>query len=113
MSSDSVINEIRESLNGRPGQPIVFGVCKSLADRTGKEPWMFRLAAILITLFWPLAGLAVYIIAGVVMPETEERTRKFFSGLLIIVRENVEKGAAWLRDCCQSSARNSHGGRGY
>ena len=113
MSSDNVINEIRESLNGRPGQPIVFGVCKSLADRTGKEPWMFRLAAILITLFWPLAGLAIYIIAGVVMPETEGRTRKFFSGLLIIVRENVEKGAAWLRDCCHSCNRSSHGGRGY
>jgi phage shock protein PspC (stress-responsive transcriptional regulator) len=113
MSSDNVINEIRESLNGRPGQPIVFGVCKSLADRTGKEPWMFRLAAILITLFWPLAGLAIYIIAGVVMRETEERTRKFFSGLLIIVRENVEKGAGWLRDCCQSCNRSSHGGRGY
>ena len=26
MSSENVINEIRESLNGRPGQPIVFGV---------------------------------------------------------------------------------------
>ena len=113
MSSDSVINEIRESLNGRPGQPIVFGVCKSLADRTGKEPWMFRLAAILITLFWPVAGMAAYIIAGAVMPETEKRTRKFFTGLMVIVRENVEKGAAWLRDCCHSCARDSHRGRGY
>jgi phage shock protein PspC (stress-responsive transcriptional regulator) len=109
MSSDNVINEIRESLNGRPGQPIVFGVCKSLANRTGKEPWIFRLAAIVVTLFWPLLGLAVYIIAGVVMPETEERTRKFFSGLLVIVRENVEKGAAWLRDSC----RGRDGRRGY
>jgi phage shock protein PspC (stress-responsive transcriptional regulator) len=113
MSSENVINEIRESLNGRPGQPIVFGVCKSLSERSGKEPWIFRLAAILITLFWPLAGLAAYIIAGLVMKETEERTRKFFSGLVIVIRENVERGAAWLRDCCQTSARSGHGGRGY
>ena len=113
MSSENVINEIRESLNGRPGQPIVFGVCKSLAARFDREPWMFRLAAILITLFWPPVGLAAYIIAGLVMQETEARTRKFFAGLMIIVRENVEKGAAWLRDCCQSCTRSSPSGRGY
>ncbi len=41
MSADDVLNEIRESLNGRPGQPIVFGVCKALAERAGKEPWIF------------------------------------------------------------------------
>lgn len=113
MSSENVLNELRESLNGRPGQPIVFGVCKSLAERFNKEPWIFRLAAILIILFWPPAGLAAYIIAGLVMRETEERTRKFFSGLLIIVRENVEKGAAWLRDSCDTGTRGGHGRRGY
>ena len=47
------------------------------------------------------------------MQETEARTRKFFSGLLIIVRENVEKGAAWLRDSCDTHTRGSQGGRGY
>jgi phage shock protein PspC (stress-responsive transcriptional regulator) len=113
MSSENVINELRESLNGRPGQPIVFGVCKSLADRFDKEPWVFRLAAILITLFWPLAGLAAYIIAGLVMQETEDRTRKFFAGLMIIVREQVEKGAACLRGCCQTSAGSRHRSNGY
>ena len=61
----------------------------------------------------PLAGLAAYIIAGLVMQETEARTRKFFSGLIIIVRENVEKGAACLRGCCQTSARSSHRSSGY
>ena len=111
--SNSVLDEIRDSLNGRPGQPIVFGVCKSLADRFGKEPWVFRLAAILITLFWPLAGLAAYIIAGLVMQETEDRTRKFFAGLIIIVREQVENGASCLRGCCQTSAGNSHRSNGY
>ena len=113
MSSENVINELRESLNGRPGQPIVFGVCKSLADRFDKEPWIFRLAAILITLFWPLAGLAAYIIAGLVMQETEERTRKFFSGLIIIVRENVEKGDPGIVDQNIQSAKSSHRSSGY
>jgi phage shock protein PspC (stress-responsive transcriptional regulator) len=97
MSSESVINEIRESLNGRPGQPIVFGVCKSLADRFGKEPWIFRLAAIVLAVFWTLPALAAYVVAGLVMTETEDRTRRFFSGLAIIIREQVESGAAWLR----------------
>lgn len=98
MSSETVINEIRESLNGRPGQPIVFGVCKSLADRFGKEPWIFRLAVIVLALFWTLPVVAAYVVAGLVMKETEDRTRRFFSGLAVIVRERVETGAAWLRD---------------
>jgi phage shock protein PspC (stress-responsive transcriptional regulator) len=58
MSADDVLNEIRESLNGRPGQPIVFGVCKALAERAGKEPWIFRLAALVLTLLWTLPALA-------------------------------------------------------
>ncbi len=45
MTAESVCEQIRESLNGRPGQPIVLGVCKSLAERFEKEPWVFRLAA--------------------------------------------------------------------
>jgi phage shock protein PspC (stress-responsive transcriptional regulator) len=97
MSSEDVINEIRESLNGRPGQPIVFGVCKALSDRFGMEPWILRLAAIVLTLFWALPALAAYVVAGLVMKETEERTRRFFSGLAIIIREYVDTGAAWLR----------------
>jgi phage shock protein PspC (stress-responsive transcriptional regulator) len=113
MSSDSVIKEIRESLNGRPGQPIVFGVCKALADRFGKEPWTFRLAAIVLALFWALPTLAAYIIAGLVMKETELRTRTFFSGLAVVIRENVERGAAWLRDCCASDRRGQYHRRGY
>jgi phage shock protein PspC (stress-responsive transcriptional regulator) len=98
MSADDVINEIRNSLNGRPGQPIVFGVCKALADKSGKEPWIFRLAAIILTLFWTLPAVAAYIILGFALNETEDRTRKFFSGLAIIVRDLVQKFAASLRD---------------
>jgi phage shock protein PspC (stress-responsive transcriptional regulator) len=113
MSQESVINEIRESLNGRPGQPIVFGVCNALAEQFGKEPWVFRLAAIVLALFWSLPALAAYIIAGLVMKETELRTRTFFSGLTVIIRENVERGAAWLRDCCTADARSDCRRRGY
>jgi phage shock protein PspC (stress-responsive transcriptional regulator) len=98
MSPDSVINEIRESLNGRPGQPIVFGVCKALAVKSGKQPWLFRLAAIILALFWTLPAVGIYIILGFALSETEERTRKFFSGLAIISREMLEKFAASLRD---------------
>jgi len=98
MSADNVINEIRESLNGRPGQPIVFGVCRALAEKSGKEPWVFRLAAIILTLFWALPAVAAYIILGFALSETEERTRKFFSGLAVMIRELVEKFAASLRD---------------
>ena len=98
MSADNVINEIRESLNGRPGQPIVFGVCRALAEKSGKEPWVFRLAAIILTLFWALPAVAAYIILGFALSETEERTRKFFSGLAIMIREMVQKFAASLRD---------------
>ena len=98
MSADNVINEIRDSLNGRPGQPIVFGVCKALAEKSGKEPWVFRLVAIVLALFWTLPAVAAYIIIGFALKETEDRTRRFFSGLVVITREMVEKFAASLRD---------------
>jgi phage shock protein PspC (stress-responsive transcriptional regulator) len=98
MSADNVINEIRESLNGRPGQPIVFGVCKTLANKAGKEPWIFRLAAVVLALFWMFPAVAAYIVLGFALGETEERTRKFFSGLAVIVRESVDKFFASLRD---------------
>ena len=93
MSAENVINEIRESLNGRPGQPIVLGVCRALADKAGKEPWLFRAAAIVLALFWTLPAVAAYIILGFALNETESRTRRFFSGLAVIIRESVEKFA--------------------
>lgn len=98
MSADNVINEIRDSLNGRPGQAIVFGVCKALAEKSGKEPWIFRLVALVLTLFWTLPAVAAYIILGFALSETEDRTRKFFCGLAVIVREMVQKLAESLRD---------------
>jgi len=97
MTAESVFEQIRESLNGRPGQPIVLGVCKSLAERFKKEPWVFRLIAIVLALFWTLPAVAAYVILGFVLSETEVRTRQFFSGLAVIIREGVDKLAASLR----------------
>jgi phage shock protein PspC (stress-responsive transcriptional regulator) len=98
MTAESVFSQIRESLNGKPGQPIVLGVCKALADRFEKEPWVFRLVAIVLTLFWTLPAVAVYVALGFVLSDTEARTRQFFSGLLVIAREGINKLAASLRN---------------
>jgi phage shock protein PspC (stress-responsive transcriptional regulator) len=97
MSADDVINEIRDSLNGRPGQPIVFGVCRTLAGRCGMEAWLCRAITILLALFWTLPVLAAYIILGFALKETEDRTKRFFSGLAVVIREAVDKIAISLR----------------
>ena len=109
MPSENVLNEVRESLNGRPGQPIVFGVCQALSQRFDKEPWIFRAAAIVLLLLWTLPALAAYVIAGLVMAETENRTRRFFSGLAVIIREKLEQGAQWFQGCCSGENRRYHG----
>jgi phage shock protein PspC (stress-responsive transcriptional regulator) len=113
MTAESVFEQIRESLNGRPGQPIVLGVCKSLAERFKKEPWVFRLAAIVLALCWTLPAVGAYVILGFVLSETEVRTRQFFSGLAVIIRESVERCASWLRDTLQGTNSNGSGNRGY
>ncbi len=106
MTAESVCEQIRESLNGRPGQPIVLGVCKSLAERFEKEPWVFRLGAIVLALCWALPALAAYLILGFVLSETEVRTRQFFSGLAVIARESIEKLAASLRGALGEAGGN-------
>ena len=98
MTAENVINEIRDSLNGRPGQPIVFGVCQTIAAKIGQETWIVRAAAIVLGLFFTLFTLAAYIVLGLVLNETEVRTRRFFSGLAVLIREWVEKGADSLKN---------------
>lgn len=110
MSAENVLDEIREALQGRPGQPLVLGVCQSLADRMGQETWVVRAAAILLGVFWTLPVLAVYIILGWVMKDTEDRTRRFFSGLGVIARESAEKVFAGLRDLFGDSASSRSNG---
>ena len=97
MTAESIFEQIKESLNGRPGQPIVLGVCKSLAERFEKEPWVFRLVAIILLIASTLPTVVVYVVLGFVLSETEARTRQFFSGLAVIIREGVDKLAASLR----------------
>ncbi len=91
MTTDSIMQEIREALAGRPGQPIVLGVCNAIATRMGWETWCVRLATIFLTLFFTLPALAAYVVAGLMMKETETRTRGFFAGLAIIAREWMDK----------------------
>jgi len=96
MTAESIFQEIKQALNGRPGQPIVLGVCKTLAARFGMEVWRVRLAVIVLGVFWALPVLAAYVVLGFVLPETEERARGFFTGLGITVREAAEKVFASL-----------------
>lgn len=103
MSTDSIINEIREALQGRPGQPIVLGVCNAIAGRLGWEAWCVRLGVIVSALFFAGTTLVAYVIAGLVMKETEARTRGFFSGLMVIAREWMEKlSAGFNRAFCNN-----------
>lgn len=91
MSTNRIIEEIREALQGRPGQPIVLGVCNTIASRMGWETWCVRLAVIVSLLFFAGFTLVAYVIAGLVMKETEARTKGFFAGLAVIGREWMEK----------------------
>ncbi len=97
MTAESVFDQMKEALNGRPGQPIVLGVCQALAERYDKEPWVFRLVVIVLLIAKTLPILIVYVVLGFVLSETEARTRQFFSGLAVVIREGVDKLAASLR----------------
>lgn len=107
MNPDELIASIRENLNGTPGQPMVFGVCRTLAQRSGHEPWMFRLAAIVLALFWTIPTLGIYIFLGMALPETKVRTFGVFKGLFIALQEWVEKTLACLQDLFQAKGRSS------
>ncbi len=91
MTTDSIMQEIREALEGRPGQPIVLGVCNAIAQKMGWKTWCVRLATIISALFFAGYTLIAYVIAGLLLKETEARTRGFFTGLTIIAREWTEK----------------------
>ena len=111
MSAENVLDEIREALEGRPGQPMVLGVCKSLAERFNQEIWVVRAFTIVMAVFWTLPVLALYIVLGFVMKDTENRTRRFFSGLAIIIRETVEKVVDGIKNLFDNNDR--YGRDGY
>ena len=91
MTDETFFDSIKRNLNGEPGQPIVLGVCKTLAARRDQEVWLIRLAAIVLGVFYSFITLAVYIMLGLFMTETSSRTKSLFEGLGIWFRELTEK----------------------
>jgi len=110
MTAESIIQEVKEALNGRPGQPIVLGVCQALAKRLSQEVWIVRLATIIAGVFFTFPTLAIYILAGFFLSETEVRTRGFFSGLGVVIREFAEKLTNGLGRMCGSDTRPDYHG---
>ncbi len=95
MSKNAAFDDFRKELNGRPGQPIVLGVCVALAKRFDLEPWITRTIAILSCLFFTILALGVYIFLGYVMDETRDRTSGFFKGLGIWLQERIAAVSSW------------------
>lgn len=93
MQEDTFFESIKRNLNGEPGQPIVLGVCKTLAARFNQEVWLIRLVAIVLGVFYTFAALVAYILLGLFMTETSDRTKSLFEGLGIWFRELTEKVA--------------------
>ena len=91
MSAENVLDEIRQALQGRPGQALVLGVCESLAKRMGQETWVVRAVTIVMGVLWTIPVLVAYIVLGFALKDTENRTRRFFSGLGVVIRETAEK----------------------
>ncbi len=91
-------DQIRENLNGRDGQPIIFGVCMTLAKRLGIETWITRAITIVAALFFTFATAALYILLGFLLSETNERTTGFFRGLKL-----------WLQECWDRVVGHTHG----
>lgn len=98
MSAENLFESIKENLNGRPGQPILLGVCKTLAQKFDMEVWIFRAAAIVLGVFFTFVTLAGYILLGLFMKETEDRTKGVFQGLCIWAAECWDKCVDSFRD---------------
>jgi phage shock protein PspC (stress-responsive transcriptional regulator) len=98
MQENTFFDSIKRNLNGEPGQPIVLGVCKTLAARFNQEVWLIRLAAIVLGVFYSFVTLVVYILLGLFMAETSSRSKSLFEGLGIWFRELTDKAAG----CCNN-----------
>lgn len=93
MQTEPFFDSIKRNLNGEPGQPIVLGVCKTLAARFNQEVWLIRLAAIVLGVFYSFTTLVVYILLGLFMEETSHRTKSLFEGIGIWFSELTDKVA--------------------
>jgi len=107
MNTEDLFGSIKENLNGRPGQPIVLGVCNELARRFEQEVWVFRAAAIVLGVFFTFATLIAYVVLGFCMKATEQRTRGLFHGLGIWIQEAVERFASGCRELFGHSSRRN------
>jgi phage shock protein PspC (stress-responsive transcriptional regulator) len=107
MQDNTFFDSIKRNLNGDPGQPMVLGVCKTLAARFKQEVWLIRLAAIVLGVFYSFITLVAYILLGLFMEETSDRTKSLFEGLAIWFREFTEKVAEKF-DNISSSSRSSY-----
>ena len=107
MQDETFFDSIKRNLNGEPGQPIVLGVCRTLAERLGQEVWLIRLAAIVLGVFYSFTTLVAYILLGLFMVETSHRTRSLFEGLGIWFRELTEKIGSLFSDSF-GNGNNSH-----
>ena len=111
MTSDTFFESVKRNLNGEPGQPIVLGVCKTLAARFNQEVWLIRLAAIILGVFYTFVTLVAYILLGLFMDETSSRTKSLFEGLGIWLREFIDKAGNKCTDIFggdDSGKRNGH-----
>ena len=107
MQDETFFDSIKRNLNGEPGQPIVLGVCRTLAERLNQEVWLIRLAAIVLGVFYSFITLVVYILLGLFMDETSHRTKSLFEGLGIWFRELTEKVGRQFNNTC-GNGNNSH-----
>jgi len=96
MQDDTFFESIKRNLSGKRGQPMVLGVCMTLAARFKQEVWLVRLAAIVLGVFYTFATLVAYILLGLFMAETSERTKSLFEGLGVWFRELTDRAAS----CC-------------
>nr|AFI78707.1 protein containing PspC domain [uncultured bacterium ws085G8] len=109
MQDETFFDSIKRNLNGEPGQPIVLGVCKTLAARFNQEVWLIRLAAIVLGVFYTFFTIVAYVLLGLFMDETSHRTKSLFEGLGIWFRELTEKIGRQFGNVCRdddSSRRN-------
>ena len=51
------------------GNRMVAGVCAGIADYFGWDPTLLRIVYVLATIFTAFAGIIIYIILWIVMPE--------------------------------------------
>jgi phage shock protein PspC (stress-responsive transcriptional regulator) len=85
---------------------MLFGVCRTLAEKFGMETWLVRVAAILLVLFFTGPTVVAYILLGLFMDETADRTRGIFQGLFLTLQEAVEKVVDGVGDLFRSGGNS-------